>query len=545
MQHKCAIHWFRKGLRLHDNPSLLSACDQASKVIPLFILDPHFANPGTVSPRRYQFLLECLQDLDTSLREKYGTQLYVARGTPADVMSRLASQVDATLLTFESDTEPYACSRDAAVTLQMQQSGVKVEQHSSHTLHDIAHLSALCQDKPPTVYKSFLKNVFYKAGPVQQPAPLPSSINPLSSAEFTECVANVSDMKIELGVPSLEELGYPGATVCPFQGGETAGLQRMSENLARKQWIASFEKPKTSPNSLSPETTVLSPYLKFGCVSVRTFWHGLQEVYAQHKGSPRSLPPTSLDGQLLWREFYYTSAALTSNYDRMVGNPICRQIQWLNPDTSTQVEKHLTAWKEGRTGYPFIDAIMTQLRTEGWIHHLARHAVACFLTRGDLFISWEHGVRHFEWALLDADWSINVGNWMWLSASCYFYQYFRCYSPVAFGKKTDKNGDYIRKWLPQLRKYPKKYIYEPWTAPLAVQKEAGCIIGTDYPNPIVEHREVSKRNMGWMKQAYDEHKARKNGSTSSSSSSIQKKRKGSSSKVGSKNASSSKKSKEK
>ena len=147
--------------------------------------------------------------------------------------------------------------------------------------------------------------------------------------------------------------------------------------------------------------------------------------------------------------------------------------------------------------------------------------------------------------MLDADWSINVGNWMWLSASCYFYQYFRCYSPVAFGKKTDKNGDYIRKWLPQLRKYPKKYIYEPWTAPLAVQKEAGCIIGTDYPNPIVEHREVSKRNMGWMKQAYDEHKARKNGSTSSSSSSIQKKRKGSSSKVGSKNASSSKKSKEK
>ena len=197
----------------------------------------------------------------------------------------------------------------------------------------------------------------------------------------------------------------------------------------------------------------------------------------------------------------------------MVDNPICRQIEWLNPDTNHETNAHLLAWQEGRTGYPFIDAIMTQLKHEGWIHHLARHAVACFLTRGDLFISWEHGVRHFEHQLLDADWSINVGNWMWLSASCYFYQYFRCYSPVAFGKKTDKNGDYIRKWLPQLKNYPKKYIFQPWEAPLSVQKEAGCVIGQDYPHPIVEHKIVSKRNMGWMKEAYAKHNAKKNGSS--------------------------------
>lgn len=160
------------------------------------------------------------------------------------------------------------------------------------------------------------------------------------------------------------------------------------------------------------------------------------------------------------------------------------------------------------------------------MHHLARHAVACFLTRGDLWVSWERGARVFDRHLLDADWSINNGNWMWLSASaffhqvrcgpqrwrlpthagglmrCYTLQFFRVYSPVAFGKKTDKQGAFIRRYLPMLAKMPAKYIYEPWKAPLAVQREAGCVIGEDYPAPIVDHAVVSKENIGKMKEAY-------------------------------------------
>ena len=168
---------------------------------------------------------------------------------------------------------------------------------------------------------------------------------------------------------------------------------------------------------------------------------------------------------------------------------------------------------------------MTQLRTQGWIHHLGRHAVACFLTRGDLYQSWEKGATYFESQLLDADYALNNFNWMWLSCSAFFYQYFRCYSPVAFGKKTDPNGLYIRKWLPQLAKLPNKYIYEPWKAPPSIQKQAGICIGPTqgngknstnnnnddctifyYPNPIVDHIPVSKANMGRLKLAYDHHK---------------------------------------
>ena len=157
----------------------------------------------------------------------------------------------------------------------------------------------------------------------------------------------------------------------------------MRLHLKRRAWIAHFEKPKTSPNSLQPSTTGLSPYLKFGCLSPRLFHHELASVYAEYKDHAK--PPVSLHGQLLWREFFHLCGFAVENFDRMRGNRICRQIDW---DDKPQL---LEAWEQGRTGYPWIDACMTQLRTEGWLHHLARHAVACFLTRGDLYQSWEKG----------------------------------------------------------------------------------------------------------------------------------------------------------
>ena len=116
-------------------------------------------------------------------------------------------------------------------------------------------------------------------------------------------------------------------------------------------------------------------------------------------------------------------------------------------------------------------------------------------------------MKVFEEYLLDADWSLNAGNWMWLSASAFFHQYFRVYSPISFGKKTDPSGQYIKKYLPQLEKFPEKYIFEPWTAPLVVQQKAGCIIGEDYPRPIVDHSSVSKVNMNRMKAAFEASKA--------------------------------------
>uniref|UniRef100_M4DX76 (6-4)DNA photolyase n=1 Tax=Brassica campestris TaxID=3711 RepID=M4DX76_BRACM len=254
----------------------------------------------------------------------------------------------------------------------------------------------------------------------------------------------------------------------PFRGGESEALKRLHKSISDKAWVANFEKPKGDPSAfLKPATTVLSPYLK-----------------------------------LLWREFFYTTAFGTRNFDKMKGNPICKQIPWK--------EDHdmLAAWRDGKTGYPWIDAIMVQLLKWGWMHHLARHSVACFLTRGDLFIHWEQGRDVFERLLIDSDWAINNGNWMWLSCSSFFYQalpppfYNRIYSPVSFGKKYDPDGKYIRHFLPVLKDMPKQYIYEPWTAPLSVQTKAKCIVGKDYPKPMVMHDAASKECKRKMGEAY-------------------------------------------
>ncbi|XP_062617610.1 cryptochrome-1-like [Saccostrea cucullata] len=505
----CAIHWFRKGLRLHDNPALLAAIKIAEDVKPVFILDPWFPKNANVGINRWRFLLQTLQNLDDNLK-KINSRLYVVRGKPAEVFPQLFKDWGVSHLTFEEDTEPYAVKRDAEITKLAEQHKVKVTSCVSHTLYDTQRTISKNGGKAPLTYQR-LQTVLSSLGPPPKPTDSP-----------TECKTTTeSDHDKKYGVPSLEDLGKSEADCGPllFPGGETEALRRMESMIQKNNWICTFEKPKTEPNTLEPSTTVLSPYLKFGCLSPRLFYYKLQEVYS--KAKKHTSPPVSLHGQLLWREFFYTAAADTPNFNQMEGNPVSRQIPW---DTN---EVYLTAWKEGKTGYPFIDAIMTQLRQEGWVHHLARHAVACFLTRGDLWISWEEGEKVFEEYLLDADWSLNAGNWMWLSASAFFHQYFRVYSPVAFGKKTDKDGNYIRKYIPKLSKYPTIYIYEPWKAPLKVQEKAGCIIGKDYPKPIVDHDVMRKRNIERMAKAYSANKSENSGEKgkSGSVSSPSKKRK--------------------
>jgi len=479
-----------QGLRLHDNPALLEAVKDVEHMYPIFILDPNFQDPKKVGVNRMQFLLESLFDLDASLRAR-GSRLYVLQGSPEATLPRLFSHWSVSKLCFERDAEPYALARDSIVLSAATAAGVSVHSPVSHTMYDPQVLIQRAGGQPPLTMKSFEKLVDSIGNP-PAPAPDPPSTLPAPTLGVEYCG------DLESRVPALSDLAaYAGHTpTTPFHGGESVALARMADYLADKDWVASFEKPKGNPSTFSPRpaTTVLSPYLKFGCLSPRLFHAKLLTIYREKKGHSR--PPVSLRGQLLWREYFYCASVGVPNFDRMHGNAICKQIPW---DDNLDF---LKAWEESRTGYPWIDAIMAQLRTEGWMHHLARHSVACFLTRGDLYCSWESGRDVFDRYLLDADWALNNANWMWLSASAFFSQYFRVYSPISFGKQYDKNGDYIRRYLPVLKDMPAKYIYEPWSAPSAVQEAAGCIIGRDYPAPIVDHAEVVKLNVQKMKKAY-------------------------------------------
>lgn len=498
------IHWFRKGLRVHDNPALVAAVncclDSPNDFVlrPIFILDPGIVQWLRVGPNRWRFLQQSLVDLDQNLR-KVNSRLYVVRGNPSEVFPKLFQKWNVFLLTFEHDIEPYSIKRDATVQEQANKYGVKVQIQKSLTIYDPDEILKKNSGRPPLTYQKYisLTTTLKIPEPVEVPVMVPSTCFPKPDVD-EQSLPNCYDP------PSLEELGVKleDLGICKFPGGETEALRRLKEHMERKSWVCSFEKPNTSPNSLEPSTTVLSPYVKFGCLSARLFMHQIQNVI---RGQKHSHPPVSLVGQLMWREFYYCAAVAEPNFDKMVGNSICLQVPW------TTNNEHLEAWTHGQTGYPFIDAIMRQLRQEGWIHHLARHAVACFLTRGDLWISWEEGQRVFEELLLDADWALNAGNWLWLSASAFFHQYFRVYSPVAFGKKTDPEGKFIKKYVPELGKYPSGIIYEPWKASLDVQKKLGCIIGKDYPSRIVIHEEVSKQNIQKMTDAYRKNKAVKEG----------------------------------
>jgi len=485
---KHTVHWFRKGLRLSDNPALLRGIRRSETFRCIFILDPWFAGSSNVGTNKWRFLLQCLEDLDTSLR-RLNSRLFVIRGQPADVLPSLFKEWGTTYFTFEEDPEPFGRVRDNNIVAMCREMGISVTHEHSHTLYSLDKIIDKNLGKPPLTYKQFQK-IIEAMEPPSKPVPtltlqmLGTSTTPLQD-----------DHDEKFGVPSLEELGFDCESLKPpvWHGGEMEALSRLERHLERKAWVASFGLPKMTPQSLLASQTGLSPYLRFGCLSTRLFYHALSDLYRKIK---KCEPPLSLHGQLLWREFFYCAATKNPNFDKMTGNPICVQIPWDNNHDA------LAKWANATTGFPWIDAIMTQLREEGWIHHLARHAVACFLTRGDLWISWEEGLKVFDELLLDADWSVNAGTWLWLSCSSFFQQFFHCYCPVRFGRKADANGDFIRRYLPVLKNFPTRYIHEPWTAPEAVQKSAKCIIGSDYPKPMCNHAYVSKVNMERMKQIY-------------------------------------------
>ncbi|XP_028590509.2 cryptochrome-2-like isoform X3 [Podarcis muralis] len=442
MPHR-TIHLFRKGLRLHDNPTLLAALKSSEIVYLVYLLDRNFLTSATrMGTKRWHFLLQTLEDLQTNLK-KLNSCLWIIQGEYEAVLREHVQKWNITQVTFDDEIEPYYKEMEKTIQVMGKEMGFEVFSLVGHTLYDVRRIVELNGGTPPLTYKRFLQ-ILTVLGDPEMPvqditAENSQKLSPLPEVGLAESYR----------VPLPEDLGFSKEYKSSWRGGETNGLQRLEEHL-------------------------------------------------KNQSKNHSLPPVSLQGQLLWREFFYTVASATANFTKMVGNSICLQIDWY------QDAEKLHKWKTAQTGFPWIDAIMTQLHQEGWIHHLARHAVACFLTRGDLWISWEEGMQVFEELLLDADYSVNAGNWMWLSASAFFHQYSRIFCPVRFGKRTDPEGQYIRKYLPVLKNFPSQYIYEPWVAPEETQREAGCIIGKDYPFPIVNHKEVSDHNLQLMKQVREE-----------------------------------------
>jgi len=515
------VVWFRKCLRLDDNPSLLQACnnDALDSILPIFILDPVLYGEKfeKYSRNRLQFLLESLSDLDKSLGEFSGHSLHIFWGNPVDAFTSLLSTLGQDLTLFTSDycSEPHGRS----TTSDILSISEKLDHLScyfipaAHTILDLEKTIAQDGFKPPKsmkeIEKLFLAAFTKDEGgffQVPDPVPQPTSVKP--PPPHFDLQSSCSRFKGELHSTSslqerLRELGFFEPTEkLYFKGGESEALARLKAKVsAQHKFVNSFRKPKTISTNLDsnpeePSTTGLSPYLATGSLSVRRLW---KEVEHANREGPHSSPPESLHGQLLFREMFYLLSLCVPNWDNDSGNPMCKKINWGADD-----ETKLTAWSEGKTGFPLIDAMMRQLDATGWMHHLGRHAVSCFLTRGQLWQHWKKGRDVFEQKLLDSDWALNNANWLWLSGVAPFSMpYFRLYNPCPDAKSSLNvdtiSANFIRYWVPELKDFPIKYIYEPHLAPVTLQEQSGCIIGKDYPYPIVDRKASAKENLAKFK----------------------------------------------
>lgn len=470
------IHWFRRDLRLRDNPALAAAATRsAGHVIPLFILDDAILHASRTGVARIAFMIDALRDLDASLRS-CGSRLVVRRGSTLDVIRTLVQEIGAAGVAWNRDYTPYARQRDAQVEALLRD--LNVEMLIAEDAVILGPDAVLTGDRRPyTVYTPYWRR--WRALVEQRRAEWLQQVDPPPLRPVPEGVA-------DLAIPGAADLGVTVSQRIP-PGGETSGNTRLAAfvDLAAVHNIAGYADGRDL--LAEPATSRLSPYLRFGCVAPRAALRAalrlLDEAGDEQRAERIVRSIETWIGELAWRDFYYQILWHYPHVLRRSFKPQYDALAWENDSAL------FDAWKEGRTGYPVVDAAMRQLNEEAWMHNRARMIVASFLTK-DLLIDWRWGERYFMQQLVDGDHAANNGGWQWSAGTGADAQpYFRVFNPVSQGQKFDPKGEYVRRYLPELAQVPDRYIHAPWTMPPSEQQRCGVVIGRDYPAPIVDHTE--------------------------------------------------------
>jgi deoxyribodipyrimidine photo-lyase len=432
-----AIVWFRRDLRTHDHPALREALARHGEIVPFFCLDDRLLHGRHASGPRTQFMLECLHDLDASLDGR----LVVRRGPPERELARLARETGAEDVYFSADVSPFARGRGRRVHA----TGLRLHARPGLTVAgDVGDYGVFAP-----FHRRWLKE------PRREVLGAPRKLRgPRAGGD---------------GIPALEELGLRQEVEEPMTGGESEGRRRLANFLRG---------PVETYGEDEQRSSRLSPYLHFGCVSPR-------EVESRLPGGEG---PEELRRQLAWRDYFHRVLLHHPENATQEHQPRYRgSLAWEHDD------ERLHVWQQGRTGYPLVDAGMRQLRREGWMHNRARLVVASFLTK-HLGIDWRLGERWFMRLLIDGDEANNNGNWQWIASVGVDPQpaYRRIYNPARQMERFDPRGTYVRRNVPELRDVPDRHLREPWTMPDELQRSAGCVIGRDYPAPIVDHLEARR-----------------------------------------------------
>jgi deoxyribodipyrimidine photo-lyase len=458
-----AIWWVRRDLRLADNQALGSATAAATLVVPTYVLDPHFLDSPLSGDKRVAFLTAGLRALDTSLRDR-GSYLVIRAGDPARELARLVAETDAQAVFAEADHTPYACERDARVA-----EVVPLQRTDGVTVHPPGDV-VKADGSPYVVFTPFSR--------AWLALPLPSRHGTPAAPERIATPAGICGAAIPdrpLLPPSV-----------PFVAGEAAARRCLEAFVGGGEPpIYDYERTRDRPDLSG--TSSLSPYLRFGMVSAR---EAAGAALAARAASPTQGGRRSAHiwlNELIWREFFIHILDHFPHVEFASFRMDLRRIAW------SEDADGLEAWKQGRTGYPFVDAAMRQMAATGWMHNRARMVAASFLVK-DLLVDWREGERHFMRHLVDGDPASNNGGWQWVAGTgTDAAPFFRVFNPVTQGLTHDPRGDYVRRWVPELSRVPDAYIQVPWEMPADAQATAGCVIDRDYPGPIVDHAVARER----------------------------------------------------
>ena len=451
-----AIVWLRQDLRLRDNPALQAAAKHGGPIVPVYILCDAEEQEFALGGASRWWLHQSLSALDAELRSR-GSQLSLLRGPAVECLRHAAARTGASAVFWNRRYEPASVARDVAVKKELRDDGLVVESFNGSLLREPWEIQN-GSGQPYRVYTPFKRRLVENLDP-----PAPSRAPSGWTAPHAWPDSLTLD-ELEL-LPDIEWYETMQQKWCPGEAGAQARLRAFT-----KKALASYAKMRDRPDR--DGTSSLSPHLHFGEISVRQVWHAL----AANSRKPQE---STFAAELVWREFAHHQIY---HFPRTVLEPLDRRFErfaWSHDDA------HLQAWQRGRTGIPIIDAGMRQLWATGWMHNRVRMIVASFLVK-NLRIHWLEGARWFWDTLVDADLANNTLNWQWVAGcGADAAPYFRVFNPLTQSEKFDPDGDYVRRWVPELSRLEAPHVHAPHAAPAEVLHAAGVQIGSTYPAPIV------------------------------------------------------------
>lgn len=458
-----SIWWIRRDLRISDNQALNKAISSSNSVIPVFVLDPKLIESPGLSTKRLAFLLKGLEELDADLQKKR-SKLVIRRGVPLEALSILVGECGANRIFAEADFSPYAHRRDGQVARELP---LKLIGGSC-----VSHPESLKKKdgKPYKIFTPYMRawKARYKIQ-ADQLAPSP---------EFIPTPTGIASERLP------DQPGSGSSLV--FKPGEEAAYIRLQEFIgSESNGIYQYAVSRDFMGVAG--TAQISPYLRFGMISARQCVYAAQEAMQRTSDEQSRISAEIWLDELIWREFYL---AILYHFPDVMQHSFredLRAIPWRNDPSE------FSAWCEGKTGYPIVDAAMRQLLETGWMHNRGRMIVASFLVK-HLLVDWRWGESWFMQHLVDGDPAANNGGWQWTAGTgTDAAPYFRVFNPIIQSKKFDPDGSFIKRWVPELVMVPGKFIQTPWEMPEELQQKIGCVIGENYPAPVVDHSFARER----------------------------------------------------